>query len=330
MIRINTIVGILLEDLSKDFNEDQLNIIKNKLFIVLNDYNIEKKTTAIAVIENEDLNKIAMFFVSKKVEGCSDKTIEYYKIVLKKFFDVLQLQLKEIKADNIRYYLAVRGMQNKLSKTSQDNELRVIKSFFKWLAGEGYISTIPTLNIKPIKQEKRIKKPFTETEMELLRQNADNKRDLAIIDTLYSTGVRVEELEGMNISDISDDEIIVFGKGEKERYVFLNAKARLSIKQYIDERKDDNDALFVSLKSPFNRLSKSGIEVMIRKLGNKSKIRKCHPHRFRRTTATNALNRGMPIEQVQQMLGHEKIETTTLYARSDINNVKASHRKHVI
>lgn len=327
---MNTVVGMLLEELSGDFNDDQLITIKNKMYIVLNDYNIEKKTTALAVIENEDLNKIAMFFVSKKVEGCSDKTIDYYKIVLKKFFGVLQLSIKEIKPDSIRYYLAIRGTKDKLSKTSQDNELRIIKSFFKWLAGEGYISMIPTLNIKPIKQEKRIKKPFTETEMELLRQNTANKRDLAIIDTLYSTGVRVQELEEMNISDISDDEIIVFGKGGKERYVFLNAKARLSIKQYIEERKDDNEALFVSLNSPFNRLSTSGIEVMIRKLGNKSKIRKCHPHRFRRTTATNALNRGMPLEQVQQMLGHEKIETTTIYARSDFNNVKESHRKHVI
>lgn len=327
---MNNIINRLLTQLSL-FNEAQLTEVKQNLLIILNDYDIKAKTTDIVPINNDIRTKaIQMFFVSKKVEGCTEKTLEYYRHVIKFFFSDITKPLKEITTDDVRYYIAKRAMQDKISKTSQDNELRVLKSFFNWCAGEDYINKVPTLNIKPIKHQKKIKKPFTEIEMERLRKNTDNVRDLAIIDVLFSTGVRVSELCQINILDIQNDELLVFGKGEKERIVYLNAKAKLSLLEYLSNRKDDNPALFVSLKSPHKRLTAGGVEGIVRKLGSKSGVPNAHPHRFRRTAATLALNRGMPIEQVAQMLGHNKIETTTIYARSEQENVKASHRKYVV
>ena len=238
-------------------------------------------------------------------------------------------KLEEIGADQIRYYLAVRSTRDKLSKVSQDNELRILKSFFSWCAGEDYMQKNPTQNIKAIKKEKRIKKAFSETELELIREKAKSKRDRAIVEVLYSTGVRVSELCGMNISDIANDEIIVFGKGEKERTVYLNARAKIAISEYLKTRTDNESALFLGEKTK-KRLGKGSIERMIKELGKSAGVPNCHPHRFRRTAGTIALNRGMPLEQVQQMLGHEDIATTTIYARSEEKNVKASHGKYVV
>lgn len=306
------------------------NISNDEIRIILNDYNISPKCTEIVQTNNTKKAKaIQMFIVTKKVEGCTEKSIRYYMGTLKRFFNEINSDLDEITADRIRYYIAVRSTRDKLSKVSQDNELRVLKSFFKWCSGEEYIKKNPAINIKSIKKEKRIKKPFTETELELIRSAAEDKREKAIVETLYSTGVRVSELCGMNISAIQGDEIIVFGKGEKERTVYLNAKAKLAISEYLKTRTDNEDALFIS-KRCGKRLQKGGVEVIIRELGKKAGVPNCHPHRFRRTAGTIALNRGMPLEQVQQMLGHEDIATTTIYARSEERNVKASHGKYVV
>lgn len=310
---------------------EPLDVIINNLILVLNDYTISKKQTELAIAQcNKTTKAIQMFFVSKKVEGCSDKTLAYYGHVVRFFFSVITKPIEELSPDDIRYYIAKRSTQDRLSKVSQDNELRVLKAFFKWCAGEGYIDKIPTLNIKPIKQQYKVKKPFSEIEVEKLRKSTTNARNLAIVDTLFSTGVRVSELCSMNISDIENDEAIVMGKGGKERIVYLNAKALLSIREYLNSRSDSEDALFVSIKKPHKRITTSTVESMIRQLGERNGVANCHPHRFRRTTATTALNRGMPIEQVSQMLGHSNIETTTIYARSEKENVKSSHRKYVV
>lgn len=306
------------------------NIPDNRIRIILNDYNISPKCTEIVLANDDKRQKaIQMFIVTKKVEGCTENTIHYYMGTLRRFFNEINQRLEEITADQIRYYLAIRSTRDKLSKTSQDNELRVLKSFFKWCSGEEYIERNPTENIKAVKKEKRIKKPFSETELELIREKAQSKRDRAIVEVLYSTGVRVSELCGMNISDISNDEIVVFGKGEKERTVFLNARAKIAISEYLKTRTDSENALFIGERTK-KRLNKGGVEQMIRKLGKSTGVSNCHPHRFRRTAGTIALNRGMPLEQVQQMLGHEDIATTTIYARSEERNVKASHGKYVV
>lgn len=306
------------------------NFSESNIRIVLNDYDISHKSTEIVLANDDKRQKaIQMFIVTKKVEGCTENTIHYYMGTLRRFFNEINQRLEEITADQIRYYLAIRSTRDKLSKTSQDNELRVLKSFFKWCSGEEYIERNPTENIKAVKKEKRMKKPFSETELELIREKAGNKRDRAIVEVLYSTGVRVGELCGMNISDITNDEIVVFGKGEKERTVYLNARAKIAIGEYLKTREDNENALFIG-KITKKRLNKGGVERMIRELGKRAGVANCHPHRFRRTAGTIALNRGMPLEQVQQMLGHEDIATTTIYARSEERNVKASHGKYVV
>lgn len=305
-------------------------IPENSVRIILNDYDISPKCTEIVLANDDKRQKaIQMFIVTKKVEGCTENTIHYYMGTLRRFFNEINQRMEEITADQIRYYLAVRSTRDKLSKTSQDNELRVLKSFFKWCSGEEYIKRNPTENIKAVKKEKRIKRPFTETELELIREKAENKRDRAMVEVLYSTGVRVSELCGMNTKDIENDEIIVFGKGEKERTVYLNARAKIAVSEYLAGRTDSDPALFVG-KRTGKRLNKGGVEKIIRDIGKKAGIPNCHPHRFRRTAGTIALNRGMPLEQVQQMLGHEDIATTTIYARSEERNVKASHGKYVV
>lgn len=305
--------------------------IRNALTLILKDYSVSKKSDELANITDDLKSKaLQMFFVSKKVEGCTDNTLKYYSTILKGFFDIIEIQLDKITANDIRFYLAKRSIDNKITKTSQDNELRVLKSFFKFCVSEDYIVKNPTLSIKSIKKEKRIKKAFSEVEMEKIRESCENLRDKAIVEVFYSTGVRVSELSKMDKSDLKDDEIIVFGKGEKERTVFLNARSQLILRRYLESRTDNNSAMFVSLKKPFRRLSTGGIEVRLRDIGKKAQVAKCYPHRFRRTTATYALNRGMPIEQVSQMLGHEDIETTTIYARSNIENVKNSHKKYIV
>lgn len=305
-------------------------ISKDRVRVILNDYDISPKCTEIVLANDDKRQKaIQMFIVTKKVEGCTENTIHYYMGTLRRFFNEINQHLEEVTADQIRYYLAIRSTRDKLSKTSQDNELRVLKSFFKWCSGEEYIERNPTENIKAVKKEKRIKRPFSETELELIREKAENKRDRAIVEVLYSTGVRVSELCGMNISDIANDEIVVFGKGEKERTVYLNARAKIAMAEYLKTRTDNDNALFVGERTK-KRLNKGGVERVIRELGKKAGVQNCHPHRFRRTAGTIALNRGMPLEQVQQMLGHEDIATTTIYARSEERNVKASHGKYVV
>ncbi len=303
---------------------------ENNLRIVLNDYTISKKTMALAVAEDTKQKAVKMFIVTKKVEGCSDKTIQFYMGVLRRFFSDITSPLEMISADQIRYYIAIRAERDKISKVSQDNELRVIKSFFGWCTAEDYIAKNPTLNVKAIKKEKRVKKPFSELELERLRKAAKSKRDLAILETLYSTGCRVSELCGMNRNDINGDEVLVFGKGGKERICYLNAKAILAISEYLAERKDNEKAVFVAEKKPNERLTQSRVEDIVSEIGRAAGVENCHPHRFRRTAATVALNRGMPIEQVQKMLGHTDIKTTTIYAQSDRESVKASHKKFVV
>lgn len=324
---ISTRIINILPDISKA-DQDRF---KDNLMIILNDYQISEKTTELAINDCGKTEKaIKMFFIAKKVEGCTDTTIKYYEGTLHRFFEITPRNIDEISADSIRYYLAHRSIKDGISKVSQDNELRVLRSFFKYCSVEGYIGKNPTDGIKAIKKEKRIKKAISEKDLEKLRSQAKTKRDKAIIDVLYSTGVRVSELISINKTDLEGDEIIVFGKGEKERTVYINARAQLSIQEYISSRTDSNNALFVTLNKPHTRISKGAVEKMIRDLGKNLGMEKIHPHRFRRTMATNALNRGMPIEEVQQLLGHSNIGTTTIYARSTNENVKNDHRKYVI
>lgn len=272
---------------------------------------------------------IKMFFVAKKIEGLTDKSLAYYRTIMRMFFTACQKPVELITTDDVRYYLAEKQIKRAISKATMDNERRVLSSFFQFCEDEGYIAKNPVRRIKKVKQEIRIKEPFSDEELERLRDSCESARDLAIVDLLSSTGMRIGELEPLNRSDVNFEsmEIKVFGKGEKERIVYLNARAKIHLTEYLKSRADNEKALFIGMHG--GRLLRGGIETMLRTLGKKAGVENVYPHRFRRTAATQAINRGMPIEQVQQMLGHAKIETTTRYAIVSQRNVKASHEKYL-
>lgn len=316
-----------------NLDNETSNKLKNILYLILHDYSVTAiKETGIIVREEEaDMQAIRMFFVSKRVQGCTDRTLSLYKDTIRQFLNFINKPLKEIVTNDIRYYLAIKKERDKNSDTQIDNVRRILSSFFGWLMEEEYIQKNPVAKIKKVRVEKYIKKAFKETEIERLRVNAlGDLRLTALIELLLSTGCRISEVYNMNIEDVDGDEIIVKGKGKKERIVYLNAKAKIALDRYLDTREDDNSALFVSELKPHNRLKISGMGSDIRRLGEKAKVNDTHPHRFRRTAATLALNRGMPIDQVQTMLGHSSIETTTIYATSAQDVVKQNHRKYVI
>lgn len=280
-------------------------------------------------IENKRL--IDLFIAAKRVEGCSEKSLKYYSVTISTMLKEVGKEIRHILTDDLRLYLTEYQAKRDSSKVTIDNIRRILSSFFSWLEDEDYILKSPVRRIHKVKTTASIKEIYTDEELELMRDNCESVRDLAIIDLLASTGMRVGEMVLLNREDIdfTERECIVLGKGDKERPVYFDARTKLHLKQYFDERCDENPALFVSLKAPYNRLNIGGVEVRIREMGQKLGIKKTHPHKFRRTLATTAIDKGMPIEQVQRLLGHQRIDTTMMYAQVKQNNVKIAHRKYV-
>lgn len=276
----------------------------------------------------EILNK---FISSKEIEGCSVRTLNYYKDNITKMLNIVNLPINEITTETLRNYLSNYKNNSTAGMVTIDNIRRTLSSFFSWLENEDYIIKSPVRRIHKVKTTRRVKETLTDENLEKLRDTCSNVRDLAILELLISTGMRVGELTRLNIADINFQErsCIVLGKGNSEREVYFSAKSKMYIKKYLETRIDNNEALFVSLIKPYNRLGISGIEIAIRNLGKQANINKVHPHKFRRTMATMAIDKGMPIEQVQKLLGHIKIDTTMEYAMVNQNNVKNSHRKYI-
>lgn len=274
---------------------------------------------------------LKMFLDAKRIEGCSDRTIKYYRVTIEHLLKNVVSPIRKITTEMMRAYLVDYQKINNCGKTTVDNIRRNISSFFSWLEEEDYILKSPMRRIHKIKTQKTVKNIISDEEIEKLRDNCKNIRDTAMIDLLYSTGIRVGELVKLNIEDIdfSERECVVFGKGDKERRVYFDAKSKIHLKNYIESCKDNNPALFVTLNAPYDRLKISGVEIRIRELGRMLNLEKVHPHKFRRTMATRAIDKGMPIEQVQKILGHSQIDTTMQYAIVNQNNVKASHRKYI-
>ena len=319
------------EKLVKIINEmaDYLNIAQMKklqevLIKNLSDARPEKEQ-----ISNQEYLK--MFIEAKQIEGCSVRTLQYYQVTIEHLLKNIDTVIRKITTDEIRTYLAEYQQRNNCSKVTVDNVRRNISSFFSWLEEEDYILKSPMRRIHKIKTKQPVKEIISDEMIERLRDNCRCSRDLAMIDLLYSTGIRVGELVGLNISDIDfeERECVVYGKGDKERRVYFDAKAKLHLQNYINSRTDTNPALFVTLDSPYERLKISGVEIRVRELGRKLNIEKIHPHKFRRTMATRAIDKGMPIEQVQKILGHSQIGTTMQYAIVNQNNVKTSHRRYI-
>lgn len=322
-------------------NLDLIIEIDNKLKDVLNDEQRKQCLDSIKeIIDKYEIRKIDLycplsnegalssFIAAKKIEGCSEKTLIYYETTIKKLIEAVNKIYYLVNTEEIRQYLSKLETDG-CSMVTIDNVRRIISSYYMWLENENYISKSPVKRIHKIKTQKRVKDLYTEEQIELFRQNSGCIRNLAIIDLLYSTGIRVGELVNLKITDIDFQkrECIVTGKGNKQRKVYFDAKTKIHIEQYLSIRKDNKENLFVSRLSPYNKLEISGVEILLRKIGENCGIKRVHPHKFRRTLATKAIDKGMPIEQVQHLLGHAKIDTTLEYAMVDDENVKTSHKK---
>lgn len=306
-------------------NNAQMEYLHKILIKFLETENSENKE------ENSNEKMLEMFLAAKKIEGCSKKSLDYYQSTITNMLIKVDKNFKHISTNDLRDYLSNYQSKSNVSKVTLDNLRRILSSFFSWLEEENFILKSPVRRIKKIKTAQTIKETYTDEVLETLRDYCHNDRDLAIIDLLASTGMRVGELVRLNREDIDFEnrECVVFGKGEKERKVYFDARAKIHIIRYLESRTDDNNALFVSLLKPHKRLKISGVEIRLRELGRKLKLPRVHPHKFRRTLATKAIDKGMPIEQVQHLLGHTKIDTTLQYAIVNQNNVKISHRRYL-
>lgn len=314
----------IVNEMAEVLNASQLRKLQEVLLKELcRESRMEKATT------NEEY--LQMFLNAKKIEGCSDRTIQYYRVTVERFLKAVQKRIRKVTAEEIRQYLVEYQSVNNCSKTTIDNIRRNISSFFSWLEEEDYILKSPMRKIHKIRAPKIVKTIISDEEIEKLRDACTEMRDLAVVDLLYSTGIRVGELVRLNRKDIdfSERECIVFGKGDKERKVYFDARTKIHLQRYLASRTDSNEALIVGVNAPFARLNIRGVEIRLRELGRKADVERIHPHKFRRTMATRAIDKGMPIEQVQKILGHSQIDTTMQYAIVSQNNVKESHRKFI-
>ena len=272
-----------------------------------------------------------MFLSSKDIEGCSSRTLKYYRDIISKFIEYIEKLLSKVTTDDIRIYLSHYKEISNCSAVTMDNIRRVFSSFFAWLEDEDYILKSPVRRIHKVKTATVVKETLSDENIERLRDGCTHIRELVIIELLISTGMRIGELVNLDISDIDfeDRSCVVLGKGNKQREVYFDARTKIHLKQYLNSRKDNETALFISKIKPYHRISISSVESIIRNLGKKLNIQRVHPHKFRRTMATMAIDKGMPIEQVQKLLGHTKIDTTMHYAMVNQANVKYSHRKYM-
>ena len=320
----------ITNEMSNNLTNYQLELLKNVLIIQFQNIEITILTDEIKKKEEQNTNEkfINSFLSAKEIEGCSQRTISYYKENIQRLISKLEKPIKVITTEDIRNYLSNYKETNNCGSVTIDNIRRVFSSFFAWLEDEDYIIKSPVRRIHKVKTASIIKETFTDENIEKMRDECKNIRNLAIIELLISTGMRVGELVNLNIEDLNfeDRSCVVQGKGNKQREVYFDARTKIHLMQYLNLRKDDNKALFVSKNKPHQRLSISGIELIVRRIGAKTDVNRVHPHKFRRTLATMAIDKGMPIEQVQKLLGHVKIETTMHYAMVNQNNVKISHR----
>lgn len=317
-------IVLIINEMAEYLNISQMKKLQEVLLRTFSEQNAKKE-------EISNTEYLQLFLDAKRIEGCSERTIQYYNTTVEKMLHHITVPVRKMTTEEIRKYLVEYQKINNCSKVTVDNIRRNISSFFSWLEEEDYILKSPMKRIHKIKTKQQVKETISDEAIEVLRDSCECLRDLAMIDLLYSTGIRVGELVNLNIVDVDFEsrECIVFGKGDKERKVYFDAKAKLHLQAYMKQRKDDNPALFVTLDAPHNRLKISGVEIRIRTLGRKNHMEKIHPHKFRRTMATRAIDKGMPIEQVQKILGHSQIDTTMQYAIVNQTNVKASHQKFI-
>ena len=314
----------ILNEMADYLNVSQMKKLQEILLKNLSENELQRKE-----IENEEY--LRMFIEAKKIEGCSERTLKYYQETVEQLLLQVSTPIRKITTEDLRKYLVEYQNKNNCSNVTVNNIRRNISSFFSWLEEEDFILKSPMRRIHKIKTKTIVKEIISDESIEKMRDGCRSLRDLAIIDLLYSTGIRVGELVNLNIANVNFEqrECIVFGKGDKERRVYFDAKAKIHLQEYLESREDNNPALFVTLDYPHDRLKISGVEIRLRELGRSLNLNKIHPHKFRRTMATRAIDKGMPIEQVQKLLGHSQIDTTMQYAIVNQNNVKTSHQKYI-
>ena len=324
------------DQLIAEIQRKMLSVLNNEQLLLLQEVLFETLHGVTCVCEERppepaQRDVVAMFISAKRIEGCSEKTLSYYKKTIETMLYTLEKTPQQITTDDLRQYLTDYQVQRGSSKVTIDNIRRILSSFFAWLEDEDYILKSPVRRIHKVKTAQVIKETYSDEELELMRDHCTALRDLAIIDLLASSGMRVGEMVTLNREDINfnERECVVFGKGGKERLVYFDARTKIHLQNYLESRGDTNPALFVSLKAPFERLQIGGVEARLRQLGKRLNLARVHPHKFRRTMATTAIDKGMPIEQVQQLLGHQKIDTTMHYAMVKQQNVKIAHRKYI-
>lgn len=314
--------------------------IKQRMTPYLNDFQIDQLTDVLEICLQEYLSEadpvkqpdiIQTFLAAKRVEGCSNKTLTYYDSTIRNVLKSTGKSVQDITTDDLRIYLDSYQTNNGVSKVTIDNIRRILSTFFAWLEDENFIIKSPVRRIHKVKTCKTVKETYSDEFLEIMRDSAESIRDLAMIDLLASTGIRVGELVLINRVDVDfvNRECIVLGKGNKQRKVYFDARTKIHLQRYLSERTDDNPALFVTLNKPYSRLQIKGVEMRLQRLGRKLGLIRVHPHKFRRTLATMAIDKGMPIEQVQQLLGHESVDTTLQYAMVNQNNVKLSHHRYI-
>lgn len=322
------LITAVVQDMLPYLNNAQTEKLQEVLLHTLWDYDISPSD---GKTEEQEQDLLALFLAAKRIEGCSEKSLKYYQATTQAMLDGIGKPIKEIVTEDIRQYLTNYQQERHSSRVTIDNIRRILSSFFSWLEDEDYILKSPVRRIHKVKTASNIKETYSDEALELMRDSCSEMRDLAMIDLLASTGMRVGEMVLLNRDDVdfTERECVVFGKGDKERMVYFDARTKLHLQAYLESRSDDNPALIVSLKSPFTRLSIGGVETRLRELGRHLGVPKVHPHKFRRTLATMAIDKGMPIEQLQQLLGHKRIDTTLQYAMVKQSNVKLAHRKYI-
>lgn len=324
-------VNDVLRDMLPYLDNEQASKLQKVLLHELCGYELQRSEEQTTDDENENLRLMNAFLSAKRIEGCSEKSLTYYRKTIETMLDKVSKGITHISTDDLRSYLTAYQVEKQSSKVTIDNIRRILSSFFSWLEDEDYILKSPVRRIHKVKTAMTIKETYSDEALETMRDNCETLRDLALIDMLASTGMRVGELVLLNREDINfeERECVVFGKGSKERMVYFDARTKIHLQNYLAERTDTNNALFVSLKAPHERLQIGGVETRLRELGKRLDLPRVHPHKFRRTLATMAIDKGMPVEQLQRLLGHQRIDTTLQYAMVKQSNVKLAHRKYI-
>ena len=325
-------VNDVLRDMLAYLDNGQTEQLRRVLRHNLSGYEIQRRTDSTAEDASTENTRLTDAFLSaKRIEGCSEKSLSYYRKTIETMSEKIGKGITHITTNDLRSYLTDYQTERKSSKVTIDNIRRILSSFFSWLEDEDYILKSPVRRIHKVKTAVTIKETYTDEALETMRDHCDSLRDLALIDMLASTGMRVGELVLINRNDINfeERECVVFGKGSKERMVYFDARTKIHLQNYLAQRTDSNNALFVSLKAPYERLQIGGVESRLRELGKRLSLPRVHPHKFRRTLATMAIDKGMPVEQLQRLLGHQRIDTTLQYAMVKQSNVKIAHRKYI-